>query len=152
MNESEFISDYQYEIPEVPKECQDCGVQCGLSTEIIGLTYMKDQAIQEGLDLLGEESDEFHALADEHLSPELAERMKQDTRNSVNETLECIDENIERLKIEKEAKALACSGLLKMRASKTGTTYTVGVCTSSLVYNGNQFAHIPAHVETHPEQ
>lgn len=152
MYESEFVSDYQYDVPEMPKECQGCGVQCELSAKITGLTYMKDQTIQEGLDLLGEGGDEFNALVDEYLSPEVAEDMKQATRNSVDETLECIDGNIERLKDEKEASALACSGLLKIRASKAGTTYTVGVCTSSRIHDGNQFTHIPAHVETDPEQ
>lgn len=140
---------------QIPPKCEGCGVQCDLAQKLVGLIMKKNLGLQVGEQLIGDvpifglgEDQELEQI--EELGIENIEELKSGIRKLVGDGLDNIDDEIDSLNAEINANAIACDGVLKMRASKGDVTYTVSVCTSPRVYmrDSDYPEHISAHVKT----
>jgi len=104
-----------------------------------------------GSSLVGDSGERFDDMVEARVPEEDVEEVKQGVRRSVSESLEELDEGIEAIKDDITANAVACSGVLKMRASKAGVTYTVNVCTSSRAYGKDAPTSLPTHIQIRPQ-
>ncbi len=130
----------------IPEQCNNCGVQCELATELGELMIAKRIIGHLGEHLVGEDGQEFDRLI-EHIVPEdHAEQTKTMIRKLVGEDMNTIDERITMQRDTIAANARSCSGPLNMRAVKGGVRYTVNVCTSARVYIRDKQQHLPMHV------
>ncbi len=133
---------------EIPPKCQDCGIQCDLASKILKLAVAGELVEGIGGSLLGESGEKFNEMlrfkvADE----EIADRMAESTRQGVGDSLEKIERQVEDIKEDSAAYALACQGILKMQATKGDVTYTVSVCTSARAYTRDN--GVPKHLGMH---
>jgi hypothetical protein len=119
-------------MPDIPERCKKC-------PRLAVLNEMADKALERREQTLAVMmsktlSEQIREAADDS---EAADAMLRINGQYTVEVLERIDEELEGVK-ELASRALAaCSdGPLKMRASKTGRTYTATVCTSGVVSTG----------------
>lgn len=133
---------------DLPERCRDCAVQCGNFATLAALMHHKEMGNMIGESLVGDEGKEFDEMLDSHLPVEIAEEAKVHLRQSIGDGLEDIDQRVTGIKDKISADALACDGVLKMRASKGDVTYTVGVCTSQREYTRDSSTpeHTPVHI------
>lgn len=147
--ESSFNPDDPEQIlaDKIPPKCKDCGIQCELGSELVRLLVAKHVVEEEAGGLVGESGDEFDTMVDEQVPMELADEVKRTVRQSASEDLDDIDYAIDEVNREMDSNALACSGILRMRARKGDVSYTVSVCTSSKQYiRDGLSSHIPTHI------
>lgn len=144
-----FINTSDFEsMPTLPDKCKGCGIQCNLYSKIAELLDMQASLGAFGEDLVGEPGAQFDAFIDSQIPDELADNVKKQTRQKVGSDIEKLDQDISETRREIDNHALACNGVLKMRASKGDVTYTASICTSPALYvRDGRAAHIPIHVE-----
>lgn len=133
---------------DLPDRCKGCAVQCENFAELAGLMVHKEMGNMIGESLVGDEGKEFDEMLDSRLPEDIAEEAKVHLRQSVGDGLEDIDQRVTDIKDKISADALACDGVLKMRASKGDVTYTVNVCTSQREYTRDSSTpeHMPVHI------
>lgn len=112
------------------------------------LLVQKETGNSVGASLLADKSELLDEMTADHLSNAITEEMITELRQHVGDKLDDIDRAIDNAKEEITANTLACSGFLKMRASKGDVTYTVAVCTSPREYTRDTsgYEHLPAHI------
>jgi len=132
----------------LPPQCEGCGVQCEAASRLMSLLISKQLAQQAGETLVGEDGERVDEMIDEAVPPEVANDVKHQLRMMVGKDMETIDQEIDSEQAGINANALACSGVLKMRASKGDVTYTANICTSPRVYSRDsvQPEHLPVHI------
>jgi hypothetical protein len=137
----------------VPEKCSGCGVQCDLSIQLAGVMAMKRTVEHAGESLMGEPGERFDAMVEAMVPEEIADRAKESIRMSVGEDIGEMDKSIEGIQDDINANALSCDGVLKMRASREGVTYTVNVCTSRRIYmRGGAPTQVPTHIRADSEK
>jgi hypothetical protein len=128
------MSELSSRLASVPDKCSGCGVQCDLSMDLARAMAMKRAAEHAGGSLVGEAGERFDAMVEAMVPEEIADEAKDVIRKTVGEDIGEMDKTIEGIQDEIKANALSCNGVLKMRASREGVTYTVSVCTSPRIY------------------
>jgi hypothetical protein len=105
-----------------------------------------------GESLVGEDGQEFDQWIEDTIPPEMADEAKTEFRKDVGDTIAEIYERIEAGQQEIAANAMACSGVLRMRATKDHVTYIVNLCTSPRVHvlGREKPMHISLHVSANP--
>ncbi len=133
---------------DIPDECRGCAVQCENFSKLEGLMVHKEMGNMIGESLMGDEGKEFDEMLESRLPEEVAEGVKTHLRQSIVDGLDDIDQRVSNIKDKISADALACDGVLKMRASKGDVTYTVNVCTSQREYSRDNSTpeHMPVHI------
>lgn len=132
---------------DLPDKCMGCAVQCENVAELGKLMANKDMGNMIGESLVGEEGREFDEMLETKLPEKIAAEAKTNLRQLVGDGLEDIDRRITDVKDKITADALACDGVLKMRATKGDVIYTVSVCTSQREYTRDSSA--PEHLSVH---
>jgi hypothetical protein len=135
-------------MPSIPEQCIGCAVQCEALSSLATLILAKAVGNFHAERLVGDEGTAFDELIDKSCSEESADLLKSAFRQALGGDLDEIDEGIEEFNDQISSNALACSGVLKMRASRDGASYTVSVCTSPLVYgdDSTRRKHVPTHI------
>jgi hypothetical protein len=147
------MSELGRELVFVPEKCGGCGVQCDLSMDLARAMAMKQAVEHAGGGLVGEAGERFDAMIEATVPEEIADEAKEGIRKSVGEGIGEVDRTIEGIQDEINANALACSGVLKMRASREGVTYTVSVCTSPRIYiRDGPSTQVPTHIRADSEK
>ena len=134
-------------------DCKDCPVQCDLASKLGGLLLTKHMMQSTVEDMfLGKAGDEIDAQIDDKLPPEHADEMKKTIRQMAAGDLDEKDGAIKDTKQQMNDSASNCDGVLKMRASKGGTTYTASICTSSEQYPHSHKNHVSTHIKTSDQE
>lgn len=133
----------------IPDRCSDCGVQCELGAQLTRMLIIKHMMTHAAESLIGQSGESFNATIDANAPAEIADQIKQLTREATAGNLDEIDRQIEVAKEEITANSSSCSAPLKMRTSKAGVSYTVSVCTSPKQYMDDGSAHMPTHITKH---
>ena len=141
---------------DIPEKCRTCPVQRDVKEEILSTLTQKFvvSCVAEGL--VGEQGRYFDEALEEAreefgASVEDTEEFSTKYRQFTAETLDVADEALDELKEIREDLAAACDGPLRMRASKKGRTYTVGICTSGL-FEENSDLILPVNIESADEK
>lgn len=140
-NPSEFLG------IDLPDKCMGCAVQCENVAELAKLMARQEMGNRVGESLVGDEGKEFDEMLEANLPKEVAAEAKTNVRQVVGDGLEDVDRRITDVKDKITADALACDGVLKMRATKGDVIYTVSVCTSQREYTRDSSA--PEHLSVH---
>lgn len=134
----------------IDEKCLSCPVQCDLRGEY-GIAEKKAEFMTNGAEsLVGEEGKAFDAFIEDFApDDESATELKIKVRKSTAANINDLEERMTHISDESRSYSNSCDGTLKMRATKEGKTYTVGVCTSALLYlvNDDRQSHPSVHVQ-----
>lgn len=130
----------------IPSECAGCAVQCELGSQVGSLILKKHLMLGMAEMLVSEQGDAIDKAIDEAVPTEVADDLKRLFRTSAAENIDDVESELEATKALMATASAKCDGVLKMRASKKGTTYTVAVCTSPDFYITGE-EHIPVHID-----
>ena len=134
----------------IPPSCIDCPLQCALAKSLGGLILDKHEMSFFAEKLVGEDGQIFDDVVKDYAPAETANEIKSFVRGEAAAGLDAIDEQIASAEALMKSIATECDGVLKMRATKTGTTYTATICTSQGEYPDSDINHTEAHVKTRP--
>ncbi len=130
------------------EKCRNCAVQCDLIHDLADLLLKKAAVEYCGEHLVGEDSQKFDEIIESIVPEDYVKTVQIETRKSVSNDLDELDDVIQTVKDQMSDIAASCSGPLNMKAEKNGVTYIVNVCTSTEINAPGEHHHLPAHIKT----
>lgn len=121
----------------IPDACLACPRQCALTEDLEGASMSHAKWIALGNITMDERFDAASKGMFENLpgmTDDTIEASQTTTRKMVGMMIDMVADEMHEIEERSGTLSEACDGVLKMRASKDGRTYTVAICTSEQEY------------------
>lgn len=122
---------------ELKSGCISCPQQADIQKDLLKFSLIKHFLELGGESLVGESGEEFDKFITTQVPAEDVTMLSQNIRKLVGNSLDDIDSKIDAVQARSKELGDSCGGIFKMRASKDGICYKVGVCTSSVLRQSN---------------